>query len=159
MLGSLGVPEIIFILVLALLIFGPKRLPEIGRTVGKGLAEFRRASSEIQRTINAELALEDDPRPVQYPRRVSLGEPESEDSTPRTPPAGVLARGGAIGNEEPDEAAEMAAALNRPLNDVVDPVAPEEGPAVATTATTAATADVEPTADAAEPSPAPVEPS
>lgn len=93
MLGSLGVPEIIFILVLALLIFGPKRLPEIGRTVGKGLSEFRRASSEIQRTINAELALEDDPRPVQYPRRVSLAESESEATAPRTPPAGALARG------------------------------------------------------------------
>lgn len=93
MLGSLGVPEIIFILVLALLIFGPKRLPEIGRTVGKGLSEFRRASSEIQRTINAELALEEDPRPVQYPRRVTLSEPEAEPPPPRTPPAGALARG------------------------------------------------------------------
>lgn len=142
MLGSLGVPEIIFILVLALLIFGPKRLPEIGRTVGKGLSEFRRASSEIQRTINAELALEDDPRPVQYPRRVSLGEPESEASTPRTPPAGALARGGAI-DEEADE---MAAVLNRPLNDVVDPATSEDAAA-------------EPTIAAAEPSPAPVEPS
>jgi TatA/E family protein of Tat protein translocase len=150
MLGSLGVPEIIFILVLALLIFGPKRLPEIGRTVGKGLAEFRRASSEIQRTINAELALEDDPRPVQYPRRVSLTEPEGEAATPRTPPAGALARGGAIGgaigSDEPDEADEMAAALNRPLSDVVDPVEPEDAAA-------------EPTVVAAESSSAPVEPS
>jgi len=142
MLGSLGVPEIIFILVLALLIFGPKRLPEIGRTVGKGLAEFRRASSEIQRTINAELALEDDPRPAQYPRRVSLGEPETEAATPRTPPAGALARGGAIGNEadEPeDEAAEMAAVLNRPLNSVIDPDEPEDPPTV-----TSSSAPVEP---------------
>jgi len=152
MLGSLGVPEIIFILVLALLIFGPKRLPEIGRTVGKGLAEFRRASSEIQRTINAELALEDDPRPAQYPRRVSLGEPESEASAPRTPPAGALARGGAIGNET-DEAADMAAVLNRPLNDVVDPVASEDAPVAA------GIADAETTAPAEAPSSAPVEPS
>jgi sec-independent protein translocase protein TatA len=142
MLGSLGVPEIIFILVLALLIFGPKRLPEIGRTVGKGLSEFRRASSEIQRTINAELALEDDPRPVQYPRRVSLGEPEGEAATPRTPPAGALARGGEVGAEadpaDDEEAAEMAALLNRPLNSVIDPEEP---------------------AAAEQPSSAPVEPS
>src|SRR6185295_1093974 len=146
MLGSLGVPEIIFILVLALLIFGPKRLPEIGRTVGKGLAEFRRASSEIQRTINAELALEEDPRPVQYPRRVSLTEPEAEATTPRTPPAGALARGGAIGDDETDEAAERAAVLNRPLMNVVDP---EDPPAEASNASTAG---IEAAASASEPS-------
>ena len=42
-MGPLGVPEMLFILVLILLIFGPKRLPEVGRMVGKGLGEFRRA--------------------------------------------------------------------------------------------------------------------
>ncbi|MFL6290430.1 MAG: twin-arginine translocase TatA/TatE family subunit, partial [Thermoanaerobaculia bacterium] len=51
-MGPLGVPELIFIFVLALLIFGPKRLPEIGRTIGKGMAEFRKASTELKRTIN-----------------------------------------------------------------------------------------------------------
>ena len=58
---SLGVPELIFILVLALLIFGPKRLPEIGRTRRPGLAEFRKASNELKRTINTELALDEQP--------------------------------------------------------------------------------------------------
>lgn len=58
-MGPLGLPELIFIFVLALLIFGPKRLPEIGRTVGKGLAEFRKASTELKRSINTELALEE----------------------------------------------------------------------------------------------------
>jgi len=60
MIGSLGFTEIAFILVLALLIFGPKRLPEIGRMVGKGLGEFRRASNDLKRTFNAELSLADD---------------------------------------------------------------------------------------------------
>ena len=55
MFGSLGLPELIFIFVLALLIFGPKRLPQVGRTVGRGLAEFRKASTDLRRTINAEL--------------------------------------------------------------------------------------------------------
>ncbi|MDX1385093.1 MAG: twin-arginine translocase TatA/TatE family subunit, partial [Thermoanaerobaculia bacterium] len=45
-MGPLGVPELIFILVLALLIFGPKRLPEIGRTIGKAMGEFRRATTD-----------------------------------------------------------------------------------------------------------------
>src|SRR6202011_3665114 len=52
--------DLIILMVLALLIFGPRRLPEIGRMVGKGLAEFRRASNELRRSINAELALEED---------------------------------------------------------------------------------------------------
>jgi sec-independent protein translocase protein TatA len=52
---GLGVPELLFIMVLALLIFGPKRLPHIGRTLGKGMAEFRRASTELQRSMNLDL--------------------------------------------------------------------------------------------------------
>lgn len=68
MFGPLGLPELIFIFVLALLIFGPKRLPEVGRTVGKGLAEFRKASADLRRTINAELIDEEvraaDPRKI-----------------------------------------------------------------------------------------------
>lgn len=62
-MGPLGVPELIFIFILALLIFGPKKLPEIGRTVGKGLAEFRKASNDLKRSINTELALDEQPAP------------------------------------------------------------------------------------------------
>ncbi|HYQ83631.1 MAG TPA: twin-arginine translocase TatA/TatE family subunit [Rubrobacter sp.] len=58
---GLGVPELIFILMLALLIFGPKRLPEIGRTIGRGMSEFRKASNDLKRTINVELALDEPP--------------------------------------------------------------------------------------------------
>ncbi len=119
MLGSLGVPEIIFIVVLALLIFGPKRLPEIGRTVGKGLAEFRRASSEIQRTINAELALEEEPRPAQYPRRVALSDPAEDAPAPRTPPAGAMARGAGAEATEATEAS-TDEGPDGPPADVVD---------------------------------------
>lgn len=59
MFGSLGFPEIIFIFVLALLIFGPRKLPEIGRTLGRGLAEFRRATSDLKRSIEQEVDLEE----------------------------------------------------------------------------------------------------
>lgn len=72
MFGSLGFPEILLILVLALLIFGPKRLPEVGRTLGKGLSEFRRASTDLKRTVNAELSLEEDERPATS-RRPEMG--------------------------------------------------------------------------------------
>lgn len=64
---GLGVPELIFILVLALLIFGPKRLPEIGRTLGRGMSEFRKASNDLKRTINVELALDEQPAPPVRP--------------------------------------------------------------------------------------------
>ena len=72
-MGSLGVPEIAFILVLALLIFGPKKLPEIGRTLGKGMAEFRKATNELKRTVNTELALDETPGPPQlHSRRLEV---------------------------------------------------------------------------------------
>jgi TatA/E family protein of Tat protein translocase len=62
-MGSLGLPEIIFIFLVALLIFGPKKLPELGRTIGRGVAEFRRATDELKRSINTELALDESPVP------------------------------------------------------------------------------------------------
>ena len=58
MFGSLGGPEIVLILVVALIVFGPRKLPEIGRTVGKMLAEFRKASTEFRQTIEDEVEAE-----------------------------------------------------------------------------------------------------
>ncbi len=55
-MGPLGVPETVFIFVLALLIFGPKKLPELGRTLGKAMTEFRRASSELKATFDREMS-------------------------------------------------------------------------------------------------------
>lgn len=52
---NLGFSEMLFIFVLALLIFGPKKLPEIGRQIGKGLAEFKRASNEFRAQIEEEV--------------------------------------------------------------------------------------------------------
>lgn len=82
MFGSLGLPEILVILVLALLIFGPRRLPEVGRTIGKGLAEFRRATSDLKRSVNAELSLEDEERPATSRRSAveGIGKPVTETS-------------------------------------------------------------------------------
>ena len=55
MIGSLGGPEIFLILVIALIVFGPRKLPEIGKSVGKMLAEFRKASNDFKRTIEEEV--------------------------------------------------------------------------------------------------------
>ena len=55
-MGPLGWQETVFIFVLALLLFGPKKLPELGRTLGKAITEFRRASSELKATFDRELS-------------------------------------------------------------------------------------------------------
>jgi TatA/E family protein of Tat protein translocase len=57
--GSIGFPELLLIFVIALLLFGPRKLPEIGRSIGRALGEFRRASNDLKRTIEEEVATED----------------------------------------------------------------------------------------------------
>lgn len=59
MFGSLGWPEILFILVIALIIFGPRKLPQLGRTLGESLAQFRRASEDFKRSWEQEITLEE----------------------------------------------------------------------------------------------------
>jgi TatA/E family protein of Tat protein translocase len=55
MFGPLGLPELILIFAVALIVFGPRRLPEIGRTLGKALGEFKKASDELKSTIEREV--------------------------------------------------------------------------------------------------------
>jgi len=55
MFGTLGVPEIAVIFILALVLFGPKKLPELGRTIGKAMTEFRRASNDLKATFDREM--------------------------------------------------------------------------------------------------------
>jgi sec-independent protein translocase protein TatA len=54
-MGTLGVQEMVVIFLLALVLFGPKKLPELGRTIGKALTEFRRASSDLKATFEREM--------------------------------------------------------------------------------------------------------
>jgi sec-independent protein translocase protein TatA len=57
-MGNLGMQEIIVIFILALIVFGPRKLPELGKTLGKGLAEFKKASNELKQTWEEEVRLE-----------------------------------------------------------------------------------------------------
>jgi sec-independent protein translocase protein TatA len=57
--GPLGVPEVILIFVVALLLFGPRKMPQIGRSLGRAIGEFRRASNEFKRTIEDEVAADE----------------------------------------------------------------------------------------------------
>jgi len=129
---NLGAPEMVFILLLALLIFGPKRLPQLGRTMGKAMGEFRRATTELQRSIN--LDIEESDRTAERERgrlaatktghaagvEVAAPEPGAADSIPpgtvartasRPEPDATTSRGeaevegpGEPGAEPPDDA-------------------------------------------------------
>jgi len=59
MVGSIGMPELVIILVIALIIFGPRKLPELGRSLGKSLGEFKRASNELRNTLEEEVRVEE----------------------------------------------------------------------------------------------------
>jgi TatA/E family protein of Tat protein translocase len=77
---GLGAPELIVIFVIALIVFGPKKLPELGKSLGKGLAEFKRASNELQRTLEEEVRLDDQKRTPPAPPQLGAS-PETIHSS------------------------------------------------------------------------------
>lgn len=60
MIGPLGMPELVVIFIIALIVFGPRKLPELGKSLGKSLAEFKRASNELRNSLEDEIRLEED---------------------------------------------------------------------------------------------------
>jgi TatA/E family protein of Tat protein translocase len=58
-MGNVGLPELIIIFTIALIIFGPRKLPELGKSLGKSLAEFKRASNELKNTLDEEIRTEE----------------------------------------------------------------------------------------------------
>ena len=115
-MGSLGMPEILMILVIALIIFGPRKLPELGKTLGQSLAQFRRASEDFKRQWEDEVVMErhriesPPPAPAEY-----ASYSESEPASPH----GEETKTGAL--EEPSH-------LPTPSESQV--AAPHEEPAV-----------------------------
>jgi len=82
-MGPLGYQEILFILALALLIFGPRELPKIGRTIGRAMGEFRKASTELKRSLNAEM-IEEELRQSDPRRRIRESAKELEATVKAT---------------------------------------------------------------------------
>ncbi len=62
MIGSIGTMELVVILVIALMVFGPRKLPELGRSIGKSLGEFKRASNDLRHTLEDEIHVEEQAR-------------------------------------------------------------------------------------------------
>jgi len=58
-MGPIGIPEMIIIAVVALIFFGPRKLPELGRSLGKSLAEFKRASNDLKNSLDDEIRQEE----------------------------------------------------------------------------------------------------
>jgi sec-independent protein translocase protein TatB len=90
---GIGMPELLVILAVALIVLGPKRLPEIARALGKAMAEFRRATAGITEELeNARVMLEEEARRIEEEARRSQrpSPPRSGSPEPRTPaePAG-----------------------------------------------------------------------
>ena len=87
MFGSLGMPELIVIFVIALIIFGPRKLPELGRSLGKGIAEFKRSSNELRSTLEQEIRLEEQQieRKAAEPHIPDAPSPVSDASAPPMP--------------------------------------------------------------------------
>ncbi len=105
---GLGAPELIVIFVIALIVFGPKKLPELGKSLGKGLAEFKRASNELQKTLEEEVRLDDQKQRTSPPAPPQIGaSPEAIHSSAKeaidaaSPPSSQADAVSTIHHEEP----------------------------------------------------------
>jgi TatA/E family protein of Tat protein translocase len=100
MFGSIGVPELIIIFTIALIIFGPRKLPELGRSLGKSLAEFKRASNELRSTLDDEIRADEQRElearrqatPVPTPPPVAEPAPTSDPAPPVNAPDSTVPR-------------------------------------------------------------------
>ncbi len=82
---GIGVPELLVIMVVALVVLGPKRLPEVAKALGKALAEFRRATSDISQELsNTRATLEEEVRMAE--RQARTPRPSTPTPTPEAPP-------------------------------------------------------------------------
>lgn len=80
MFGPLGVPELIIIFVVALIVFGPRKLPELGKSLGKGLSEFKRASNDLRNTLDDEIRLEEHRTANAAPAPPAIAPPAAADA-------------------------------------------------------------------------------
>lgn len=66
-MGPIGMQELIIIFVIALIVFGPRKLPQLGKSLGKSIAEFKRASNELRSTLEEEIRVEETRRDIMEP--------------------------------------------------------------------------------------------
>ncbi|MFV0348388.1 MAG: Sec-independent protein translocase protein TatB [Halodesulfovibrio sp.] len=119
---GIGTTEILVILVVALIVLGPKSLPKIARTLGKGMAEFRRVSTDFQRTINTEIDMEEhEKRKKAAAKRLYGDEDDAEEEV--KPKKKAKAKSGTKTTAKSGEKKAKAAA--EPAGDLAVPPDPE----------------------------------
>jgi TatA/E family protein of Tat protein translocase len=101
---NLGFPEMLFLFLLALLLFGPKKLPEIGRQIGRGLAEFKRASNELKGQLENEMRL------------LEAEDREKKISPPPRAPENTVAASAETASASPEPTALAAVAIAAPAD-------------------------------------------
>jgi len=109
-MGSIGTQEIIIIFIIALIVFGPRKLPEIGKTIGKGLAEFKKASNELRQTWEEEVKVDKE--------KTSLNSVISENT-------GGLSE---IVNDVKDSLSEITGDLNKSVDNMISSAMQEDTP-------------------------------
>jgi TatA/E family protein of Tat protein translocase len=87
MFGSIGMPELIIIFVIALIIFGPRKLPELGRSLGRSLSEFKRASNELKSTLEEEIRLDEQRATLDSSKAAAAAATPVPPAEPPTPTA------------------------------------------------------------------------
>ena len=87
---GIGLPELVIILIVALIVFGPRKLPDLAKSLGKGLAEFKKASDELKTSIESDLKvdLNEEPYSAEVPPQAEP--PSSPPGEPETPPVNAL---------------------------------------------------------------------
>ena len=82
-MGPIGIPEMVIILVVALIFFGPRKLPELGRSLGRSINEFKRASNDLRNTLDDEIRSEERKTPASPTDPANLPSPAAPDTIAR----------------------------------------------------------------------------
>jgi TatA/E family protein of Tat protein translocase len=106
MFGSIGMQELIIIFVIALIIFGPRRLPDLGKSLGRSIAEFKRASNELRNTLEEEIRVDEQRQTTAPPATTATATP----ATPAPPPTTATATPATPAPPQPAAAPPTAAA-------------------------------------------------
>ncbi len=112
---GIGLPELIIILIVALIVFGPKKLPDLARSLGKGMAEFRKATDDFKSTIDKDLNVDldkEDPFKPETPPPAEIAR-----NTESAPSEGPVIPNPSVGETQASEPASQDPALTAPASE------------------------------------------
>jgi TatA/E family protein of Tat protein translocase len=104
---GLGMPEILVILAVALIVIGPKKLPELAKSLGKAIGEFRKATTDLKDSLMGEVEIEKEKPVFKYPTDTE-SQPNKDHSTENVAPDGLKTTKTTSANEDPKDPSEPA---------------------------------------------------